>query len=72
MRRWFGAARYAYNQTVEMLTGELLENVGGASVVAGSDGERMDCDCNGRVGRYLRAEDLVLCVRRERGQLTSQ
>ena len=36
-------------------TGELLENVGGASVIAGGDGERMDRDYNGARGIYLRA-----------------
>ena len=36
-------------------TGELLENLGGASVVVGQDGERMDRDYNGARGIYLRA-----------------
>ena len=36
-------------------TGELLENVGGASVITGGDGERMDRDYNGARGIYLRA-----------------
>ncbi len=36
-------------------TSELLEDTGGASVITGSDGERMDRDYNGARGIYLRA-----------------
>ena len=36
-------------------TGEILGDVGGASVVVGRDGERMDRDYNGARGIYLRA-----------------
>ena len=45
----------AYTTKTVSWTGELLENVGGASVIAGSDGERMDRDYNGARGIYLRA-----------------
>ena len=33
----------------------MLENLGGASVVVGQDGDRMDRDYNGARGIYLRA-----------------
>ena len=45
----------AYTTKTVSWTGELLENVGGASVVVGRDGERMDRDYNGARGIYLRA-----------------
>ena len=45
----------AYTTKTVSWTGELLEDVGGASVIAGSDGERMDRDYNGARGIYLRA-----------------
>ena len=45
----------AYTTKTISWTGELLENVGGASVVVGRDGERMDRDYNGARGIYLRA-----------------
>ena len=45
----------AYTTKTVSWTGEVLEDVGGASVIAGSDGERMDRDYNGARGIYLRA-----------------
>ncbi len=45
----------AYTTKTVSWTGELLEDVGGASVVVGRDGERMDRDYNGARGIYLRA-----------------
>jgi len=45
----------AYTTKTVSWTGELLENVGGASVIVGRDGERMDRDYNGARGIYLRA-----------------
>ena len=45
----------AYTTKTVSWTGELLEDVGGASVVVGLDGERMDRDYNGARGIYLRA-----------------
>ena len=45
----------AYTTKTVSWTGELLENLGGASVVVGQDGERMDRDYNGARGIYLRA-----------------
>ena len=45
----------AYTTRTVSWTGEILENVGGASVVKGRDGERMDRDYNGARGIYLRA-----------------
>ena len=45
----------AYTTKTVSWTGEMLENVGGASVITGSDGERMDRDYNGARGIYLRA-----------------
>ena len=45
----------AYTTKTVSWTGEVLENVGGASVIVGSDGERMDRDYNGARGIYLRA-----------------
>ena len=45
----------AYTTKTVSWTGELLENVGGASAITGSDGERMDRDYNGARGIYLRA-----------------
>ena len=45
----------AYTTKTVSWTGEVLENVGGATVVVGQDGERMDRDHNGARGIYLRA-----------------
>ena len=45
----------AYTTKTVSWTGELLEDVGGSSVVVGLDGERMDRDYNGARGIYLRA-----------------
>ena len=45
----------AYTTKTVSWTGELLADVGGASVITGSDGERMDRDYNGARGIYLRA-----------------
>ena len=45
----------AYTTKTVSWTGEVLENVGGASVVVGRDGERMDRDHNGARGIYLPA-----------------
>ena len=45
----------AYTTRTVSWTGELLENIGGATVVVGRDGERMDRDYNGARGIYLRA-----------------
>ena len=45
----------AYTTKTVSWTGEVLENVGGASVIVGQDGERMDRDYNGARGIYLRA-----------------
>ena len=45
----------AYTSKTVSWTGELLENLGGASVVVAQDGERMDRDYNGARGIYLRA-----------------
>ena len=45
----------AYTTKTVSWTGEILENVGGASVIVGHDGERMDRDYNGARGIYLRA-----------------
>jgi len=45
----------AYTTKTVSWTGELLDDVGGASVVVGRDGERMDRDYNGARGIYLRA-----------------
>ena len=45
----------AYTTKTVSWTGELLEDVGGASVIVGRDGERMDRDYNGARGIYLRA-----------------
>ena len=45
----------AYTTKTVSWTGEMLENVGGATVVVGQDGERMDRDHNGARGIYLRA-----------------
>ena len=45
----------AYTTKTVSWTGELLEDVGGKSVVVGQDGERMDRDYNGARGIYLRA-----------------
>ena len=43
----------AYTTKTVSWTGELLEDVGGSSVVKGRDGERMDRDHNGARGIYL-------------------
>ena len=53
----------AYTTKTVSWTGEVLENVGGASVVVGSDGERMDRDYNGARGIYLRALGDTLALR---------
>ena len=45
----------AYTTKTVSWTGELLENIGGASVIISGDGERMDRDYNGARGIYLRA-----------------
>ena len=45
----------AYTTKTVSWTGEVLENVGGATVIVGGDGERMDRDYNGARGIYLRA-----------------
>ena len=45
----------AYTTKTVSWTGEVLEDVGGASVIVGQDGERMDRDYNGARGIYLRA-----------------
>lgn len=45
----------AYTTKTVSWTGEVKESVGGASVVVGRDGERMDRDYNGARGIYLRA-----------------
>ena len=45
----------AYTTKTVSWTGEMQENLGGASVVVGQDGERMDRDYNGARGIYLRA-----------------
>ena len=45
----------AYTTKTVSWTGEVLENLGGASVVVAQDGERMDRDYNGARGIYLRA-----------------
>ena len=45
----------AYTTKTVSWTGEILGNVGGASVIVGHDGERMDRDYNGARGIYLRA-----------------
>ena len=45
----------AYTTKTVSWTGEVLADVGGAAVVVGRDGERMDRDYNGARGIYLRA-----------------
>ena len=45
----------AYTTKTVSWTGEMQENLGGASVVVAQDGERMDRDYNGARGIYLRA-----------------
>ena len=45
----------AYTTKTVSWTGEVVENVGGTTVIVGSDGERMDRDYNGARGIYLRA-----------------
>ena len=45
----------AYTSKTVSWTGEVLENLGGSSVVVSQDGERMDRDYNGARGIYLRA-----------------
>ena len=49
------AVSEAYTTRTVSWTGEVLEDVGGASVIVGGDGERMDRDYNGARGIYLRA-----------------
>ena len=41
-------------------TGEVKNNLGGAKVMVGSDGQRMDRDINGARGRYPRATSRAL------------
>ncbi len=53
----------AYTTKTVSWTGELLDAVGGASVIKGSDGERMDRDHNGARGIYLRALGFILALR---------
>ena len=69
----------AYTTKTVSWTGEVLENLGGASVVVGQDGDRMDRDYNGARGIYLRALGDIPAlrawfseVRRERERLVSQ
>ena len=45
----------AYTTKTVSWTGEVLENLGGTSMVVEHDGERMDRDYNGARGIYLRA-----------------
>ena len=45
----------AYPTKTVSWTGEIVENLGGATVIVGGDGERMDRDYNGARGTYLRA-----------------
>ena len=45
----------AYTTKTVSWTGEMLDNLGGSSVVVAQDGERMDRDYNGARGIYLRA-----------------
>ena len=45
----------AYTTKTVSWTGESIENLGGASVIVGHDGERMDRDYNGARGIYQRA-----------------
>ena len=45
----------AYTTKTVSWTGEVLNNVGGSTVIVGGDGERMDRDYNGARGIYLRA-----------------
>ena len=45
----------AYTSKTVSWTGEVLENLGGSSVVVSQDGERMNRDYNGARGIYLRA-----------------
>ena len=45
----------AYTTKTVSWTGESIENLGGATVIVGGDGERMDRDYNGARGIYLRA-----------------
>ena len=45
----------AYTTKTVSWTGEVLEGLGGASVIVAQDGERMDRDYNGARGIYLRA-----------------
>ena len=49
------AVNEAYTTKTVSWTGELLEDVGGATVIVGDDDERMDRDYNGARGIYLRA-----------------
>ena len=49
------AVNEAYTTKTVSWTGELLKDVGGASVIVGRDGECMDRDYNGARGIYLRA-----------------
>ena len=59
----------AYTTKTVSWTGEVLENLGGASVVVAQDGERMDRDYNGARGIYLCAlgdirslESVLICA----------
>ena len=68
----------AYTTKTVSWTGEVLENLGGAAVMVGQDGERMDRDYNGargiylRAGRYPHSESMAFRVRRERGKTADQ
>ena len=59
----------AYTTKTVSWTGEVLENLGGASVIVAQDGERMDRDYNGARGIYLCAlgdirslESVLICA----------
>ena len=45
----------AYTSKTCSWTGEVKNNLGGAKVMVGSDGQRMDRDINGARGIFLRA-----------------
>ena len=49
------AVNEAYTSKTVSWTGEIIEKLGGASVVVAADGERMDRDFNGARGIFLRA-----------------
>ena len=50
----------AYTSKTCSWTGEVKNNLGGAKVMVGSDGQRMDRDINGARGRYPRATSRAL------------